>query len=297
MTNQHTSQVISVSRRTDIPAFYAAWFLNRLRAGFARYRTPFGGQSYEVSLRPEAVLAFVFWSRNYRPLLPYLPDLEKQGYDGYFHFTLTGLGPPLEPAAPPVPETIAVFEILAERYSPKHVLWRFDPMILSKQIPAAETLARFDSLARQLSGYTERCYVSFVDFYHKTERNLRLLAKEGVQCYDPAAEEKVALLRQLVDIGQQAHIQLRACCESDLLTVPGVTQAHCVDAALLAELFPEKFHALKQTPTRAGCGCFASRDIGAYNTCIAGCAYCYANANHQTALANYQRHDPESPIL
>lgn len=297
MTDTHTPQVISVSRRTDIPAFYAEWFMNRIRAGYARYKHPFGGKIYDVSLKPEDVIAFVFWSRNYSPLLPYLPHLDQLGYGGYFHFTITDFGIPLEPHALPTQKVVDVFKSLADRYSPKYVLWRFDPMILSNKTPGEYMLEKFESLARQLRGYTERCYTSFVDFYNKTRRNLQILSKQGFHFYDPEIEEKISLIRQLVEIGKMDDIRLYACCESELLAVPGLKQAHCVDALLIHELFPEKFRTLKQTPTRKGCGCFASRDIGAYDTCIYGCVYCYANSSHQKALANYKQHDPESPVL
>jgi DNA repair photolyase len=271
--------------------------MNRIRAGYARYKHPFGGKVYEVSLKPEDVIVLVFWSRNYGPLLPYLPHLDQLGYGGYFHFTITGFGKPLEPHAPSIQDMIDSFKSLADRSSPKHVLWRFDPIILSNNTSNDYIIERFESLARQLRGYTERCYTSFVDFYHKTERNLQILAEQGFHFYDPETEEKLALTRQFVEIGKEYGIRLYACCESELLEVPGITQAHCVDALLIRELFPDKFQTLKKTPTRKGCGCFASRDIGAYDTCIFGCLYCYANSSHQKALANYIRHNPESPIL
>lgn len=292
-----TPQVISVSRRTDIPAFYTKWFMNRIHAGYARYRNPFGGQVYEVSLKPEDVIAFVFWSRNYEPLLPHLPQLEQLGYHGYFHFTITGLGSPLEPHVPQTSKAVGIFKTLTARYSPKHILWRFDPMIFSNKTSEAYLLEQFDSLAQLLSGYTERCYISFVDFYNKTRKNLQLLAGQGMQFREPEIEEKIALVQQLVGIGNTYQLEIHACCESDLLQIPGVKQAHCVDALLLHELFPEKFRSLKKAPTRKGCGCFSSRDIGAYDTCVYGCAYCYANTSHQKALTHYTHHDPESPEL
>jgi hypothetical protein len=292
-----TAQVVSVSRRTDIPALYTEWFMNRIREGYAQYQNPFGGQMYEVSLKPDNVMAFVFWSRNYGPLLPYLTQLDQHGYGSYFHFTITGFGPPLEPHAPSLQHAIDTFKSLADRYSPQHVLWRFDPLVLSSVSSAEYLLEQFNTLAGQLSGYTERCYISFVDFYHKTKRNLQQLTAQGVHCEEWKLGQQLALTRQLVDLGNRHHIQLHACCESELLEIPGVTQAHCVDGLLLHTLFPEKFHSLKRAPTRKGCGCFASRDIGAYDTCIYGCAYCYANASHQKALERYKGHDPEQPAL
>ncbi len=279
--------VISVSRRTDIPAFYTEWFMNRIREGFARYRNPFGGKMCEVSLKPDDVIAFVFWSRNYAPLLPHLPELEKRGYGGYFHFTLTDYGQPLERNAPPAEKMLDVFKRLAELTSPQHVLWRFDPIILSNTITDEMIVEKFDFLARQLSGFTECCYISFVDLYRKVQKNVATLAEQGVQMYDPEDEIKKDIAARLAAIGEQYGIRLYACCEALLLDVPGIHQAHCVDPLLLHDLFPEKFQTLKPAPTREGCGCFASRDIGAYDTCIHGCRYCYANSSHEKALKRF----------
>jgi hypothetical protein len=193
---------------------------------------------------------------------------------------------------------IAVFKTLAERYSPKHVLWRFDPIILSSITPEDVLLERFHWLAKALHGYTERCIISFVDFYRKTTKRLNALAAHHhIHYITPSAEERRTLMGQLVRIAAQYQIQIRICCETELLGVPGVQQAHCVDAELLQELFPAKFQPLRKAPTRNGCGCYASRDIGAYDTCISGCEYCYATTNHQQALKNYQHHDPQFPIL
>ncbi|MBD3326550.1 DUF1848 family protein, partial [candidate division KSB3 bacterium] len=235
--------------------------------------------------------------RNYQPLFPFLDEFDQRGYGGYFHFTLTGYGPPLERCAPAVPKMIDVFKALADRYSPQHVLWRFDPILLSNRTPPDFILATFEQLARQLHGSTERCYVSFVDFYRKTEKNLRLLEEQGVQVSDPPLAAKIELTERLVTLGHNYGIRLYACCEPDLLDIPGLQQAHCVDPLLIQQLFPQKFQRLKAAPTRKGCGCFASRDIGAYDTCVHGCAYCYANSRYEAALRRYRSHDPESPCL
>jgi hypothetical protein len=297
MTTTTPAQVISVSRRTDIAAFYTEWFMNRMREGFVCYRNPFGGEMYEVSLKLEDVMAFVFWSRNYAPLLPYLPELDQRGYDGYFHFTITDYGQPLERFAPPTQEMIAVFKSLAEHYSPKHVLWRFDPIIFSNKTPKEYIVEKFTTLAEQLSSSTERCYISFVDFYRKTEKNLATLTEKGFRFYDPTLDEKLVLIEQLVEIGKKYKIGLYACCEQEVLQVPGIQQAHCVDPLLIHALFPQKFRKLPKAPTRTGCGCYASRDIGAYDTCICGCLYCYANSSYEKALVKFRAHDLESSCL
>ncbi len=297
MTLVRPAHVISVSRRTDIPALYSEWFINRVRAGFARYRNPFSGAMYEVSLKPEDVIAFVFWSRNYASLLPYLPELDELGYGACFHYTLTDFGPPLEPFAPSTAQVIEAFHHLARRYSPAHVIWRFDPLIYSHTMSNDYFIKKFTYLAQRLHGATERCYISFVDLYRKLEKPFKALAQQGFEFYEPLLEEKIELVSQLVKIGRQHGMRIYACCEPEILQVSGVEQAHCVDSELLRHLFPEKFQPLKPSPTRKGCGCFASRDIGAYDTCIHGCVYCYANSRHETALARFKAHNPQQETL
>ena len=120
--------IISVSRRTDVPAFYAPWWMNRLRVGSVSYPNPYSGKMHTVSLRPEDVHSIVFWSKHYAPLFPYLDEMEEQGYRFYCHYTITGAPRELEPHVPRWEEAAQVFGELARRIGPRQVLWRFDPI-------------------------------------------------------------------------------------------------------------------------------------------------------------------------
>jgi hypothetical protein len=278
--------IVSVSRRTDIPAFYWPWFMNRVKERFACYANPFGGQVYSVSLEPEDVVALVFWSRNYQPALADLPLLE-QGYKFYFHYTITGLPAEFEPNVVATDEAIGTFKQLARRYSPKHVQWRFDPIVISSKTDVAERLRAFGEIAARLEGFTERCYFSFVDFYDKTRRNLgKLAAETGVECRDPGPAEKGQMAQEMLKIAENHGLSLHACCE-DLVAAGGIHKAHCVDGELIHELFPERLAVTQHQPTREQCGCFASKDIGAYDTCVHGCVYCYANVNKEVAAKRH----------
>jgi hypothetical protein len=165
--------IISASRRTDIPAFYSQWLVNRLRAGFVRYPNPFSGEVYTVSLRPEDVHSIVFWSKHYAPLLPHLDELEEGDYRFYFHYTITGAPRTLEPHVPGWQQAVQVFRKLAERTSSRQVQWRFDPILFTHELGPAFYAARFRDVATALSGATERCYFSFAVFYGKVGRRLR----------------------------------------------------------------------------------------------------------------------------
>ena len=169
------ARVISVSRRTDIPAFYTEWFMNRLRAGFCHWMNPFGGHVYRVSLLPGDCLALVFWTRNARPLIPHVADLRARGFHFYFQYTINGYPREIDSHAPPAGAAVAAFCRLAESMGPGLVMWRYDHVMLSSVTPVSYHIERFESLSAALQGSTDRCYVSFLYSYGKTERNLRLV--------------------------------------------------------------------------------------------------------------------------
>ncbi|MBI4008448.1 MAG: DUF1848 domain-containing protein [Planctomycetes bacterium] len=298
-----------MSRRTDVPAFYSTWFMNRVREGRVRYANPFGGQQYEVSLLPEDVHAFVFWSKDYKPMIKHLTELESRGYDFYFHFTITGLsalGGLFEGHVPPAKEAIKTFKMLSERYGPKRVLWRFDPIIISNITGADYYKKSFAEIAAHLKGTTERCYFSFVCLYEKVRKNLLKLARpknggftksaQHVICTDPDRTFKISLANDLADIAGKYGITLYSCC-GDYLVSDRIKKAQCIDGELLYTLFPHKPKQTKVNPTRKECGCVVSRDIGAYDTCPHGCIYCYANINKALAYKRYSAHNPGADML
>lgn len=303
-------RVVSVSRRTDVPAFYARWFVGRVRAGFCEWVNPFGGQRQRVSLRPEDVAAFVFWTRNPAPLMPHLDELERRGYRFYFHFTLNGYPGALEPYNPPVELSIGRFRRLSDRIGAQRVFWRYDPVVLGRVagrvLDEEYHVRRFEELARALEGYTERCYVSFVNWYRKVRQNLLraglvpLAAPGAGDAAGPTGLE-VELRRHLASrlaAAAAAHgIALYACCDDALVGAGGVRKARCVDPEVIGRLRPDLGPPPGPRPTREQCGCAESVDIGAYDTCLFGCAYCYATRSRAVARARYRACRPDSPAL
>jgi Domain of unknown function (DUF1848) len=281
-------RLVSASRRTDIPAFYAAWFMNRIRDGYCYWINPFGGQVCRVSLVPEDCAGIVFWTRYPAPLLGGLGNLRARGFRFYFHVTINGYERALEARNPDVANALRAFRALSDAISPARTLWRYDPILLSERTPVEYHLKTFSSLARELAGRTERCYFSFADFYGKTRRNL---ARAGVRFVDPDLETKVSLVSQLKSIAEAHGIALYSCCEDSVLAT-GVRKAHCVDLELLR---PDL--TLNPRPTRHECGCVESVDIGAYDTCGFDCVYCYATNSWEAARERARRHDPNDPAL
>jgi len=290
--------LISASRRTDIPAFYADWFMNRLEAGFVLTRNPFNSsQIRRVELRPDAVEAIVFWTRNPTRLLPYLDRIDALGYRYYFQFTLTGYPRALERATPALPRAIRVFRHLSERLGPKRVIWRFDPILLTNLTPPAELLRLFAFLARALEGHTRRVVISFADLTPRITANLR---KVPELTWQEITDQPVQLFELAARLAEQARahgMQIQTCAEPLELGQLGITRGKCIDEVLLGELFDLRLSPAKDPGQREACCCIRSVDIGAYDSCPHGCIYCYASTRQQATLANYRRHDPLSPFL
>lgn len=271
--------------------------MERIKEAFACYRNPFNGREYTVSLKQDDVAAFVFWSKNFRPFLKYLDQLNKMGYRFYFLFTINGRPKELEEKVPSYQEMVQTAHKLSLRYSPKHLIWRFDPVVISSHRSVEEHLERFASLTKIMAGATFRCYFSFVEYYEKVKRNLALVSNNSkFQFIDPPIEAKLSMVREMVKIAAPYNITLHSCCQ-DFLTGENIKKGHCVDIELIKELYPETDFSVKPAPTRKGCGCFQSRDIGAYDTCPHACSYCYANANKKTALRRFRDHNQFSAFI
>jgi hypothetical protein len=289
-------RIISVSRRTDIPAFYGNWLMRRIRDGFVGVVNPFGGQRYRVSLKPEDVACLVFWSKDFTPFLAHLETLDRLGYRFYFNYTVTAL-PSVFESDVDKPAALRTLKHLAERYSPAQINWRFDPIILSSISDEAFYVRAFESLASELEGLGERCCFSFVAFYGKVRRNFKDLERtRGVRVAEPSEEVRIDLANQLAQIATMHGITMHSCC-GDYLLGEKIRKAHCIDGALIERLFGPCEIAYKDKGTRPQCGCTESTDIGTYDTCPHGCAYCYANANKPTARQAFEHHDPDSAFL
>ncbi|MBD5557411.1 MAG: DUF1848 domain-containing protein [Desulfovibrio sp.] len=313
--------VISASRATDIPAFHAQWFMNRLRAGYCLWQNPFNAaQKQYISF--EKCAAIVFWSKNPRPLLPHLAEIEARGIRFYFQYTVNDyVHEGLEPGLPPLSERIATFRELSRRIGRQRVIWRFDPIVMGAGLTVETVLARLRELATALAPYTEKLVFSFLDMYRKTQRNLASLdaslrAPTEAEVYriaEGVAEMNAALPRPLL---------LAACAEELDLQRFGVEKNRCIDAGLLCRLCPADAdihriygglapreqggllapsrrpgRPLKDTGQRKACGCAPAKDIGSYNTCLHLCAYCYANSSKAAVLREMEKTDSNSEKL
>lgn len=287
--------IISASRATDIPAFYADWFFRRLEKGHVRWRNPFSGQDSYVSFGNTRFI--VFWSKNPAPLLPYLPMLKERGIGCYIHFTLNDYeAEGLEPNVPPLSQRIETFRRAVEALGRGAVVWRFDPLILTYKINIDTLLEKIAHIANALTGYTEKLVFSFADIesYKKVSRNLRQSGINYREWDEESMRESAARLSTLNR--NNWNLELAICAERIDLSEYGIGHNRCIDPELINRLAPDDeilqnslYNAKTDTGQRKACGCILSKDIGAYNTCPHGCLYCYANTSSDSALSNYKK--------
>lgn len=290
--------IISVSRRTDIPAFFSEWFMNRIREQYCLAVNPFNRkQISRISLKPEEVDALVFWTRNPRPLLPHLTLLSELGYRYYFQFTVNGYGAELEPGLPELGNCLDIFGELSERLGPERVIWRYDPILISNRTGISYHQERFSFLLEQLQGLTKRVVVSIADDYRKTSIQYRRLRQAGIEVKKNERPDEVAgLIADMADRATGKGLEIFSCAEKMDLTPYGVKPGKCIDADLLNRLFALRLKPVKDRSQRQECGCVISKDVGYYDTCRHGCCYCYAGTK-DAGEANRSKHDPFSPTL
>jgi len=321
--------IISASRSTDIPAFHAAWLLERLRRGYVRWVNPFNRASQYVSF--EQARLFVFWSKNPKPLIPGLAEFDRRGLNYYFQYTVNDYeAEKLEPHVPPLGERLRTFRDLAARLGRGRVIWRFDPLILAGDMTVGGLLEKIRRVGGQLAGSTEKLVISFADIseYAKVRSQL----KRAQQAWrDFTATEKDELAGRIAGLAGEWGLEVTTCAEDFDLSAHGIARNRCIDNALIARLFPHDealmdflglakaapkqgalfasaaapgqtdrdggFSALKDKGQRKACGCIVSKDIGQYNTCAHLCLYCYANTSAGEVRKNLGRTDLSSDAI
>lgn len=287
--------IISASRRTDIPAFFADWFINRIKEGYVLNKNPFNAnQIKKVSLKPFDVDAIIFWTRNPKPLMKYLQELDSRELNYYFQYTITGYPKSLEKNVPNTYKAIETFTELSEKIGKEKVIWRYDPIILTDVLDINEHLRLFEKIATLLENKTEKVVVSFADPYKKIQKKL-----ENMQYQDilESQSKLFTLAQELSNIARAKNLKIESCSEAVELKEYGIEHGKCIDDELLKRLFNYNLDTKKDKNQRKECGCVTSIDIGMYNTCSHGCEYCYATFSDTTVKNNLNLHNPNSPLL
>ena len=281
--------IVSASRRTDIPAFHARWLLDGLRAGHCRVAHPWRPtQVSRVPLVPEAVDLIVFWTKNPTPLLPHLDEIDRLGFRYGFLFTVNDYAAAWEPGVPPLPDRIAAFRQLAARLGPDKVVWRYDPIILSRRMDAAFHRRAFGAIATALRGSTQRAIISVLDRYDRIEARLAAAesaADDQVEGTPLGHAEFPALIRALAELATANGMEIQRCAEGGAeWNGLGVPAGGCIDAGWIRRVFGLVVSARKDPGQRKDCLCAVARDIGVPDSCPHRCVYCYATGSGPTRV-------------
>lgn len=281
--------ILHTGLRTDIPAFYAEWFVNRLQEGYVMVRNPYNPvQVTKYKISPDVVDVISFCTKNPVPFLPYL-DLIKE-YGQYWFVTITPYGGEIEPKVPEKEKVMEAFKQLSKQVGIDSVGWRYDPIFISEEYSVRRHIEDFEKIAGTLSGYTKTCVISFIDLYQKVLRNFP-------EVKEVKREERIQLAKEFVRIGKKYGMTIKTCAEGTELEPFGVECSGCMTVPVYEKAIQCALNVPKVKGARAECGCLLGCDIGAYNTCGHFCKYCYANYDVRTVMDNMKSHNPKSPLL
>ncbi|MFX1356746.1 MAG: DUF1848 family protein [Promethearchaeota archaeon] len=279
------SPIISCSRRTDIPAFLMDWVMDQIRKGYVNVANPFNRkQIYKVSLKPEDVKCWVWWSKNFGEWINcynHYPEIFSRYKGHYFQFTINSPSELEGSINVSIEERLNQLSWLIDEFKIAAISYRFDPIIFYKKNGSNEiknNLNNFEYLIKKISslGVKEMIF-SFATIYSKVEKRMRA---RGYTPINLSLLKKKEILNRLIEICNKYDVQMKACCQPDLLNVKGIEQAHCIDAYKIEKLINEPLPKIKDTGQRKFCGCFKSKDIGGYSgifRCKHNCTYCYAS--------------------
>ena len=282
--------IINTGGRTDTVQYYTEWLLNRFSEGHVLSRNPlFPNKVTRYELTPDTVDCVVFCSKNYRPILPRLHEITDR-FNTYFHYTITAYGKDIEPGVPGIEESMETLIKMSEKVGKQRIAWRYDPVLLTKEYTIKRHLETFEHMAEVISPYIDRCIFSFVEMYKKLEANMpELIPLTG--------QDMETLAQGLGMIAEKYGIYIQTCGTNGDYTRYGIHSSGCMTLDILGSANGIIFRNLKHKGMRQGCHCIESRDIGAYDTCMNGCKYCYANKTPRKPFENYKLHDPMSPLL
>ena len=281
--------IINTGMRTDIPAFYSEWFLNRIREGYVLVRNPyFPEQVAKYLLDPEVVDLLMFCTKNPEPMLQHMDPIKK--FRQFWFVTITPYGKDIEPNVPDKADVMRSFQKLSQIVGYKSVSWRYDPIFLSEKYDPEFHVRIFGQMAKELQRYTDQVVISFIDLYQKTKRNFP-------EAREVSMDDRLYLGKTFAEIGRAYGIKIRTCAEGEYLTPYGVETSGCASKNVLERAIGLSLDVPKQSSARPACTCVLGNDIGVYNTCSHFCRYCYANYDRRTVLENQKNHDPKSPLL
>ena len=281
--------IINTGCRTDIPAFYSKWLMNRIKEGYVLVRNPYNPkQVTKYNLSPNVVDCLAFCTKNPEPMLKYLNQLDK--YKQYWFVTITPYGRNIETNVPDKQKVIESFKKLSNHIGVDAIGWRYDPIFIGYGFDVKKHIECFREIAQQLKNYTHNCTISFLDLYEKVKRN-------APELRPPSKEEQIEIAKALSEIGKENNMTIHSCCEKTYLSEYGLKCNGCMSQEIVEKAIKSNLNPPNRKNIREGCNCLMGNDIGEYNTCGHLCKYCYANVNKALVLDNMKKHNENSPFL
>ncbi len=283
--------ILQTGMRTDIPAFYSEWFINRIKAGFVMVRNPYNPkQVTRYKITPDVVDLIGFCTKNPAPMLSHMECLKPFGQ--YWFVTITPYGKDIEPNVPDKGKVIESFKRLSDSVGVDSMGWRYDPIFLNEKYTVDWHIGEFEKMSKALSGYTNTCVISFIDLYKKVQRNFP-------EARAVSRENRILIGKSFIDIAKRYNMTIRPCAEGTELERYGADCSGCMTTKTYETALHTNLDITKRiTNQRNGeCACLLGTDIGAYDTCGHLCRYCYANSDVNLVKDNMRRHDPNTPFL
>lgn len=281
--------ILQTGMRTDIPAFYFEWFINRVKEGYVLVRNPYNPSAVtKYQINPDVVDLIAFCTKNPAPMLQHM-DLLKP-YGQYWFVTITPYGKEIEPNVPDKKQVLEDFKTLSKIVGMDSIGWRYDPIFINDKYNLDFHFKVFEKMAKALLGCTNTCIISFIDLYEKVFRNFP-------QARMVSREERLQIGKTFAEIGRKYGITIKTCAEGNELEPFGIDCSGCLTQSVYEKALHTRLDMPKRKGQRAECACFFGNDIGAYDTCRHFCRYCYANSDRKAVLNNSKLHNSESPFL
>lgn len=281
--------ILQTGMRTDIPAFYSEWFINRVKEGYVLVRNPYNPSAVtKYRINPDVVDLIAFCTKNPAPMLQHM-DLLKP-YGQYWFVTITPYGKEIEPNVPDKKQVLEDFKTLSKIVGMDSIGWRYDPIFINDKYNLDFHFKAFEKMAKALSGCTNTCIISFIDLYKKVIKNFP-------QARMVSREERLIIGKAFSNIGRKYGITIKTCAEGNELEPFGIDCSGCLTQSVYEKALHTRLDMPKRKGQRTECACFFGNDIGAYDTCRHFCRYCYANTNKDAVLRNFKFHNPFSPFL
>lgn len=279
--------LISASRRCDIPAHYSHWFNNRLIDGWCEVPFVRKRGKKRVLLTLDSVGAIILWTKNISPFNKYLKKWKERGYKFLLLHTIVNYPIIFHKNLPDLDKIVDGLKYFSETIGKEFVFLRYDPIIFTNEISNNWHLENFEEIISKTYQFIDRIIISLYDDYSFSTKRLR-----ENNIYISSINLNI-FFNKMIKIAKKYNLNIQSCCNN----IPEIPMKPCIDSIYIMDKLSVKLSSIKDKGQRKECLCSKSIDIGVYNTCPNFCLYCYANKNFSKVEINYKNHDPNNSSI